>query len=111
MRLKGKTAIVVGAGQTPGETIVNGRATAILFVREGARVVLVDRRLDSARETERMIADEGGGAVCFEADVTRAEDCRAMVAACVDRFGRLDILHNNVGIGEGDAGPVDLAEE
>jgi NAD(P)-dependent dehydrogenase (short-subunit alcohol dehydrogenase family) len=111
MRLTGKTAIVVGAGQTPGETIGNGRATAILFAREGARVLLVDRRLDSARETERMIIGEGGEASSFEADVISSNGCQAMVRACVDRFGRLDILHNNVGIGEGDAGPVDLDEE
>jgi len=70
MRLEGKVAIVVGAGQTPGETIGNGRATAILFAREGARIMLVDHRLDSARETEKMIADEGGTAFSFEADVT-----------------------------------------
>jgi NAD(P)-dependent dehydrogenase (short-subunit alcohol dehydrogenase family) len=111
MRLAGKTAIIVGAGQTPGETIGNGRATAILFAREGARLVLVDRRLESARETERLIAAEGGEAVAVEADVTRAGDCGAIVKACVDRFGRVDILHNNVGIGDGDAGPVELAEE
>ena len=111
MRLKDRTAIVVGAGQTPGETIGNGRATAILFAREGAHVLLVDRELASAQESERMIAAEVGEASAFAADVTRAEDCRAMVAACIERFGRLDILHNNVGIGEGDAGPVELAED
>ena len=111
MRLEGKTAIIVGAGQTPGETIGNGRATAILFAREGARLVLVDRRLDSARETERLIASEGGEAFAVEADVTRADDCAAVMKTCADRFGRIDILHNNVGIGDGDAGPVELAED
>ena len=69
MRLEGKTAIVVGAGQTPGETIGNGRATAILFAREGAKVMLVDRRLESAQETEAAIAEEGGeGQVFFTPD-------------------------------------------
>jgi NAD(P)-dependent dehydrogenase (short-subunit alcohol dehydrogenase family) len=108
MRLKDKVAIVTGAGQTPGDTIGNGRATAILFAREGARVMLVDRRADSARETESMIAAEGGTARAFEADVTREDDCRAVAAACVEEFGRIDVLHNNVGIGRGDAGATHL---
>ena len=68
MRLEGKVAIVVGAGQTAGETIGNGRATAILFAREGARVFLVDRDLESSRETGAMIEGEGGTAAAFEAD-------------------------------------------
>ena len=108
MRLKDKVAIVTGAGQTPGETIGNGRATAILFAREGARVMVVDRDADRARETEEMITKEGGAATTFEADVTAEDDCRAMVAACIERFGRVDILHNNVGIGTGDAGATHL---
>lgn len=108
MRLKDKVAIVTGAGQTPGDTIGNGRATAILFAREGAQVFLVDRRVDSARETEQMIADGGGAASVFEADVTREDDCRAMAEACVERYGRIDVLHNNVGIGRGDAGATHL---
>jgi NAD(P)-dependent dehydrogenase (short-subunit alcohol dehydrogenase family) len=110
-RLAGKVAIVTGAGQTPGDTIGNGRATAILFAREGARVLLVDRDLSSARETEERIRAEGGDAAPFEADVTRAADCRALVEACVARFGRIDVLHNNVGIGDGDGGPSHLSEE
>jgi len=108
MRLKDKVAIVTGAGQTPGETMGNGRATAILFAREGARVVLVDRVADRAHETGGMIAAEGGTAIFFEADVTREDDCRAIAAACLDRFGRIDVLHNNVGIGTGDAGATHL---
>jgi hypothetical protein len=71
VRLQNKVAIVVGAGQTPGDTIGNGRATAILFAREGARVVLVDRDLESARETRAMIEAEGGECLVCEADVTR----------------------------------------
>src|SRR2546426_2590220 len=111
VRLDGKVAIVVGAGQTPGETIGNGRATAILFAREGAKVLLVDRDLDSARETQGMIEGEGGAAVAFEADAAREADCEAMVEACRSEFGRIDILHNNGGIGMGDAGPTHLSEE
>jgi NAD(P)-dependent dehydrogenase (short-subunit alcohol dehydrogenase family) len=110
-RLQDKVAIVVGAGQTPGETIGNGRATAVLFAREGAKVVLVDRRLDSAEETRAMIEQEGGEAVPFEADITQAEDCRRFSEACLDRYGRIDVLHNNVGIGEGSAGFANLTEE
>ncbi|GAG07324.1 unnamed protein product, partial [marine sediment metagenome] len=110
-RLQDKVAIVVGAGQTPGETIGNGRATAVLFAREQARVMLVDRRLDSALETERMIKEEGGDCFAFEADATDEESCRAAVKACLDTYGRIDILHNNVGIGGGDAGPAHLTEE
>jgi len=112
VRLADKVAIVVGAGQTPGETIGNGRATSILFAREGARVMLVDRRLDSAEETEKMIRDAGGDAFAFEADVTREADCSALAKACVDQFGRIDILHNNVGIGlGGDGSVVKISEE
>jgi NAD(P)-dependent dehydrogenase (short-subunit alcohol dehydrogenase family) len=108
VRLAGKAAIVVGAGQTPGDTIGNGRATAILFAREGARVLLVDRDLASARETEAMIAAEGGSAVAFEADITREEDCAAIAAAGVRELGRIDVLHNNVGIATGDTGATRL---
>jgi NAD(P)-dependent dehydrogenase (short-subunit alcohol dehydrogenase family) len=111
MRLEGKIAIVVGAGQTPGETIGNGRATSILFAREGARVMLVDRKLDSARETEKMINEEGGQAFSFEADVTKEDDAVAMAKACVDQFGRIDVLHNNVGIGANDNNATKLSEE
>ncbi len=110
-RLADKVAVVVGAGQTPGDTIGNGRATAVLFAREGAQVVAVDRRLDSAQETVKMIEAEGGRAQAFEADATREADCSALVAGCVESWGRIDVLHNNVGIGGGDAGPAHVDEE
>ena len=110
-RLKRKTAVVVGAGQTPGETIGNGRATAILFAREGARVLCVDRRQASAEETVAMISADGGEALAFEADITREADCIALIAEAVARFGRLDILHNNVGIGAGDSSIQRLERE
>jgi NAD(P)-dependent dehydrogenase (short-subunit alcohol dehydrogenase family) len=109
-RLKDKVAIVVGAGCTPGDAMGNGRATAILFAREGASVMLVDRRRESAEETRQMIDGEGGRSFVFEADITRAEDCKRMADKCIETYGRIDILHNNVGIGEG-GGPVELAEE
>src|SRR5262249_25811809 len=99
MRLKDKVAIVAGAGQTPGDTIGNGRATAVLFAREGARVVLVDRDRESALETQAMIEAEGGCCFTFQADVTREQECQAFVRAAVDSYGRVDVLHNNVGIG------------
>jgi NAD(P)-dependent dehydrogenase (short-subunit alcohol dehydrogenase family) len=103
-RLEGKVAVVVGAGQTPGATVGNGRATAITFAREGAAVLLVDRVLARAEETSAEIEAAGGVASAFEADVTREADCAALVTACVERYGRIDILHNNAGIGAGDAG-------
>ena len=110
-RLDGKVAIVTGAGQTPGDTIGNGRATALLFAREGARILVVDRDEASARETEEKIRSAGSEAAAFRGDVTCSEDCRAMTRTCVDRYGRIDVLHNNVGIGTGDSGPVHLTEE
>lgn len=99
-RLKDKTAIVVGAGQTPGVTIGNGRAISLLFAREGAKVMLVDSRLDSALETKAMIDQEGGECFAFQADVTRSEDCRRIPEKCLEAYGRIDILVNVVGIGE-----------
>jgi NAD(P)-dependent dehydrogenase (short-subunit alcohol dehydrogenase family) len=112
-RVEGKAAVVVGGGQTPGETIGNGRATAILLAREGARVVVVDRDLASAEETVDMIRAEGGEASTFQADVTDDEAIRRMVAAAVERYGGLDILHNNVGasIMLGDAPATQISDE
>jgi NAD(P)-dependent dehydrogenase (short-subunit alcohol dehydrogenase family) len=112
-RVEGKAAIVVGGGQTPGQTVGNGRATAIVLGREGARVCVVDRVLASAQETADLIKGDGGEAWAFGADVTREDDVRRLVAAARERFGRLDILHNNVGasLALGDAGATDLTEE
>ena len=103
MRLADKTAVVVGAGQRPGETVGNGRAAAMLFAREGARILAVDRDADSAAETAALITAEGGEALSIAADVRREEDCAATIAAALERWGRIDVLHNNVGIGTGDA--------
>jgi NAD(P)-dependent dehydrogenase (short-subunit alcohol dehydrogenase family) len=96
-RLRQKVAIVTGAGSR-GPGLGNGKAAAILFAREGARVLCVDRALPRAEETVALIQAEGGDAAALEADVTRADDCRAMVDAAVARWGGLDVLHNNVGI-------------
>jgi NAD(P)-dependent dehydrogenase (short-subunit alcohol dehydrogenase family) len=96
-RLAGKVAIVTGAGSR-GPGLGNGKATAILFAREGARVLCVDAVAERAEETVGLIRAEGAQAEPFVADVTRRDDCRAMVAAAVERWGRLDVLHNNVGI-------------
>ena len=113
MRLEGKVGIVVGGGQSPGEGIGNGRATALTFAREGARVMVLDNRLDSAEETVAIIRETGGEAVAREADVTREATLEAAVAACVAEWGRLDILHNNVGvsISGGDVPPAEITEE
>ena len=113
MRLKDKVAIIVGAGQNPGEGVGNGRATAILFAREGAKVLAVDRDLASARETVAMIEKEGGTAAAFEADVTKEATLKAAVEDTMQRWGRIDILHNNVGvsIAGGDANPLEITEE
>ncbi len=105
MRLEGKVGIVVGAGQSPGETVGTGRAAALQFAREGARVLLADRDIDSARETGRLISEEGGSWECVAGDWTSAEDCRAFASACVEAWGRIDFLQNNVGIGGGGDGP------
>ncbi len=109
-RLADRVAIVVGAGSTPGETIGNGQATAVLFARAGASVLLVDREAERAEETRTMIATEGGVAAVCDADVTRDADCARVASTCIERFGRIDVLHNNVGIGSL-GGPVELEPE
>lgn len=96
-RLRGKVAIVTGAGSR-GPGLGNGKAAAILFAREGARVLCVDQAVARAEETVALIRAEGGEAAAVAADVTRADDCRAMVEAAVARWGGLDVLHNNVGL-------------
>jgi NAD(P)-dependent dehydrogenase (short-subunit alcohol dehydrogenase family) len=113
MRLKGKVAIIIGAGQSPGETVGNGRATAIRFMQEGATVMAVDRDLASAEETIDLARKDGGNGVAFEADVTKEKTLAAMVGSARSQFGRIDILHYNVGfsIAGGDAPPTEITEE
>lgn len=112
-RLDGRVALVVGAGQTEGQTTGNGRATAMLLARAGAIVGVADHRLDSAEQTAQLIRDEGGEAMALQVDVAADVDHAAAVRALVDAHGRLDILHNNVGvsIAGGDADPLELEPE
>src|SRR6476646_648247 len=113
MRLKGKVAIVIGAGQSPGEGMGNGRATTLRFAQEGARILAVDRSLASAEETAEMAVKEGGECVPFTADVTNEGSLAAVSAAADARWVQIDILHNNVGvsIAGGDRPLDELTEE
>jgi NAD(P)-dependent dehydrogenase (short-subunit alcohol dehydrogenase family) len=107
-RLAGKVAIVTGGGSRAAG-IGTGRAAAVLFARHGARVLVVDRDLPAARDTVGMIDEDGGEAVAFQADVTSADSCAEMVREAVGRWGRLDILDNNLGI-EGPGTILDVDE-
>jgi NAD(P)-dependent dehydrogenase (short-subunit alcohol dehydrogenase family) len=110
-RLAGKTAIVVGAGQTPGETIGNGKASSLLLAREGATVLCVDRDLDRAEETATEIGKEGGNAIAYRADITDPEQAAALVEDGQRLLGRVDILLNNAGIGGNGDAPAHRASE
>lgn len=105
----GKVAIVTGGGAAE-DGIGNGRAAAILLARAGAQVLVVDIAREAAERTVAMIAEEGGSAAAFAADVTVEDEARAMVAEAVRRFGRLDCLDNNVGVG-GRGSVVDMPAE
>jgi NAD(P)-dependent dehydrogenase (short-subunit alcohol dehydrogenase family) len=115
MRLKDKIAIVVGAGQGPGTGMGNGRATVIRFAQEGAEVFCVDKDLKSAEETVVLAKKETNAGECaaFEADVTREASMKAMIDACKAKWGRVDVLHYNVGfsIAGGDAVPTEITED
>jgi NAD(P)-dependent dehydrogenase (short-subunit alcohol dehydrogenase family) len=108
-RLKGKIALVVGAGSV-GPGWGNGKATAVAFAREGAKVFCADINLGAAEETAALIKKEGGEARAHKADVTKAAEVAAMVAACSRAYGRIDILDNNVGIAEV-GGVVEVSEQ
>lgn len=109
MRLEGKVAVVFGAGSSgPGWS--NGKAVAVTYAREGARVIAVDVSEAAARETAGIVAGEGGEALPIAADVTDLASVEAAVAAGIARFGRIDVLHNNVGVVV-HGGPVELDEE
>src|SRR3954454_16216030 len=112
-RVEGKVTIVVGAGQMPGQGVGNGRAAALLLARAGAKVVAADRDLASAQETVDQIVADGGEAVAVRVDVTSESDIRTMTDTCVERFGRVDVLHNNVGVSVlgGDAPVTDVDAE
>ncbi|MCA0325210.1 MAG: SDR family oxidoreductase [Proteobacteria bacterium] len=109
MRVKDKTALVVGAGSI-GAGIGNGKAISVLLAREGAKVLAVDRNLDAAKETQRLVREAGGICEAHQADVAVSADVTGMVQACLTHFGGCDILVNNVGIAEV-GGPVELSEE
>lgn len=107
-RLKDRIAIVVGAGSS-GPGWGNGKAAAVLFAREGAKVLCVDIDEAAAQETAAIITGEGFEAAAVQADVTQADQVEALVADCVARWGTVDILQNNVGILDS-GGPVELNE-
>ncbi len=107
-RLEDKVAIVTGAGSI-GPGWGNGKATSVLFAREGARIFAVDIDLEAARETEAIIHSEGGECTAHQADVAKAAEVEALVRRCIDLYGRVDVLHNNVGI-VALGGPVELDE-
>lgn len=105
-RLSGKVAIIVGAGQTPGETVGNGRAIALTFAREGAEVMCVDRLAERAEETAAMIGEAGGTAFAHAADITDGDAVQGIIDAALARWGRIDVLINNVGVGHAGDGPA-----
>ena len=108
-RLKDKIALVFGAGSC-GPGWGNGKATAVLYAREGAKVAAVDKNFAAAEETQSIITSEGGECAAYEADVACASDVEAAVDNCKEKFGRIDILHNNVGVADF-GGPVETSEE
>ena len=108
-RLQNRIAIVTGAGSV-GPGWGNGRATCVRFAEEGAKIFAVDRDPGKTAETVERVTAVGGEIVTYQCDVTSNESVAAMVKACVDRFGRIDVLVNNVG-GSAHGGPVDMPEE
>ncbi len=108
-RLKDKVAIVTGAGSS-GPGWGNGKATAVLFAREGAKVFAVDINPAAAGETGQIIDQEGGACTIHQTDLTIADQVETMVERCIETYGRVDVLHNNVGILEV-GGPVEASEE
>lgn len=108
MRLSDKTAIIVGAGQQPGQTVGNGRAVALRFAQEGCHVVCVDLELDRAQDTVDEIIKSGGNAEAVAVDVTDEAACKACVDRVHAKLGHIDILHNNVGRSQGDRGTTDM---
>ncbi len=108
-RLQDKVALITGAGSV-AEGWGNGKATAVLFAREGAKILATDINLEAAEETRRLVEDEGGTCIAHATDVTNAGAVTEMIDVCMSAYGRIDILHNNVG-GSVPGGPVEMAEE
>lgn len=108
-RLQGKVAIIVGAGQQPGESIGNGRATAERFAQEGATLLLVDINPTWLADTLQAVQAYGHPAASLVVDITDEAACEAIMTDCIQRFGRIDILHNNVGASKGDRKTAELS--
>ena len=111
-RLDGKVALIFGAGQVECDYEIwgNGRATAVAYARQGARVVAIDLRLKAAEETRSYLVEDGNECIALAADATQSLDVESVVEKTMDRFGRIDILHNNAGINE-KGGPEEISEE
>jgi NAD(P)-dependent dehydrogenase (short-subunit alcohol dehydrogenase family) len=107
-RLQGKVAIIVGAGQQPGESVGNGRATAERFAQEGASLLLVDIQAEWLADTLKAVQAYGHPVASLVADITDEAACEAIMTTCIERFGRIDILHNNVGASKGDRKTAEL---
>jgi len=107
-RLEDQVVLIVGGGQIPGETIGNGRATALTFAREGAKIAVADIDMASAQETVRLIHDQGDKAFAIQGDISKENDCERFVSETLDCYGQLNILQNNVGIGPGNSGPIKI---
>ena len=110
-RLENKVALIVGGGQISGETIGNGRATALTFAREGAKIAVADINIDSAQETVHLVKDQGGKAFAIQGDISKEADCASFISKTLNNYGQLNILQNNVGIGPGDSGPNKISVE
>jgi len=110
-RLGNQVALIVGGGQIPGETIGNGRATALTFAGEGAKIVVADIDKDLAKETVKLIHNQGNEAFAIQGDISKEADCARFVSETIDAYGKLNILQNNVGIGPGDSGPNKISAE
>lgn len=108
-RMAGKAVLLIGGG-APEEGLSNGKASALLYAREGARVVVADRDLQAAERTVKAVRAEGGLATATRADITSGDDLARLAAFSRDEYGRIDVLHNNVGIAE-TGGPVETSEE
>jgi NAD(P)-dependent dehydrogenase (short-subunit alcohol dehydrogenase family) len=104
-KLEKKIALIAGGGQIPGETIGNGRATALTFAKEGAKIVVADIDINSANETVKLIKEQGGEAIAIEGDISNNQDSCRFVSETIKSYGNLNILQNNVGIGPGKSGP------
>ena len=109
-RLKDKVALVIGSGSVgPGSG--NGKATAVLFAREGAQVIAADINLGAAEQTSAIVREAGGMCSVCQVDVSSAQSVAAMTRIALDTYGRIDVVHNNVGITGKLGGPLDISEE